>query len=271
MKRSKWDQRIQRADELTSAHPFAAEAMRFYKGVATFQKELYAHVDAARGNGSGKKAAGLFNEDLNLPLLLPKFPEFLSRVSAFSPRPVAESAARLRTQPAATVEEMLAFHWRKASNSQPAPSETETLLAWIFLQPYAECLADRSEHEPGNDSLALCPFCGGKPLVGVLRPEGDGAKRFLICALCSTEWAFRRILCPACGEESVEKLAVYTAAEFNHVRVEGCDTCQHYIKTVDLTKNGLAVPVVDELATIPLNLWAQEHGYVKLRTNLLGI
>jgi formate dehydrogenase maturation protein FdhE len=69
----------------------------------------------------------------------------------------------------------------------------------------------------------------------------------------------------------VEKLAVYTAAEFNHVRVEGCDTCHHYIKTVDLTKNGLAVPVVDELATIPLNLWAQEHGFVKLRTNLLGI
>jgi formate dehydrogenase maturation protein FdhE len=40
---------------------------------------------------------------------------------------------------------------------------------------------------------------------------------------------------------------------------------------VDLTKNGLAVPVVDELATIPMNLWAHEHGYVKLRTNLLGI
>jgi len=31
------------------------------------------------------------------------------------------------------------------------------------------------------------------------------------------------------------------------------------------------VAIVDELATIPLNLWAQEHGFVKLRTNLLGI
>jgi hypothetical protein len=29
----------------------------------------------------------------------------------------------------------------------------------------------------------------------------------------------------------------------------------------DLTKNGLAIPVVDELATIPLNLWAEENGY----------
>jgi FdhE protein len=271
MKRSKWDQRIQRADELTSAHPFAAEALRFYKGVATFQKELYAHVEGSRGNGSRKKTDGLFDEDLNLSLLLPKFPEFLSRVGGCSPRPVAESAANLRMQPAAQSRDLLTFHWREASDSQPASSETEGMLVWLFLQPYAECLADRSEHFPGNDNLARCPFCGGKPLAGVLRPEGDGAKRSLICALCSTEWAFRRILCPSCGEEAVEKLAVYTAAEFNHVRVEGCDTCQHYIKTVDLTKNGLAVPVVDELATIPLNLWAQEHGYVKLRTNLLGI
>jgi FdhE protein len=105
----------------------------------------------------------------------------------------------------------------------------------------------------------------------VLRTEGDGAKRSLICALCANEWEYRRIVCPACGEEDVSKLAVYTSQEFGHVRVEACDTCRNYIKTVDLTKNGHAVPVVDELATIPLNLWAAEHGYTKLRTNLLGL
>jgi formate dehydrogenase accessory protein FdhE len=271
MKRSKWDQRIQRADELAVAHSFAAEALRFYKGIATFQKELYTQIDAARGNGSQRKVAGLFDEDLDLPLLLPMFPEFLSRVGAFSPAPVAESAANLRSRTTAQSRDLLSEHWRAAASSQPAFGEPEGLLAWIFLQPYAECLADRSQHTPRNDSLALCPFCGWKPLAGVLRPEGDGGKRFLVCALCSTEWPFRRILCPGCGEESVDKLAVYTASDFAHVRVEGCDVCQRYIKTVDLTKNGLAVPIVDELATIPLNLWAHEHGYVKLRTNLLGI
>jgi formate dehydrogenase accessory protein FdhE len=267
MKRTKWDQRIRRTDELISSHPFAAEVLRFYKGISTFQKELYAYVGAARGNGSQKVTA--FSGDLD-PLLLSKFPEFLSCVGAFSPAPVASCAANLRTQPARSAE-LLTSRWRQAADCPVVSGDTEALLAWIFLQPYAEFLADRSEHNPGNDGVALCPFCGGKPLVGVLRPEGDGAKRFLICALCSTEWTFRRILCASCGEEAVEKLAVYTANEFNHVRVEGCDTCQHYIKTVDVTKNGHAVPVVDELATIPLNLWAQEHGYTKLQPNLLGI
>jgi formate dehydrogenase maturation protein FdhE len=55
------------------------------------------------------------------------------------------------------------------------------------------------------------------------------------------------------------------------VRVEACDTCRQYIKTIDLTKNGRAVPVVDKLAAIPLSLWAAENGYVKVSTNLLGL
>jgi FdhE protein len=100
---------------------------------------------------------------------------------------------------------------------------------------------------------------------------GDGAKRSLICSLCATEWEYRRIVCPACGEEEVSKLPVYVAEELPHVRVEACDTCRHYIKTVELTKDGRAVPVVDELAAIPLSLWASEKGYTKLSPNLLGL
>ena len=107
--------------------------------------------------------------------------------------------------------------------------------------------------------------------MGVLRGEGEGAKRSLICSLCSLEWEFRRILCPGCGEEAVDKLPVFTAGQFEHVRVEACDTCRTYIKSVDLTRNGLAVPIVDELATVPLNIWADEHGYLKLQPNLLGL
>jgi len=106
--------------------------------------------------------------------------------------------------------------------------------------------------------------------VGVFRGEGDGAKKSLICMLCAHEWNFRRIYCPACGEEREPQMAFYSAPEIAHVRVDVCDTCHTYLKTIDLTKTGLAVPIVDELATIPLDLWAREHGYHKLQINLLG-
>jgi len=113
-----------------------------------------------------------------------------------------------------------------------------------------------------------CPFCLQKPLVAVLRPEGDGGHRTLLCGRCFTEWEFRRLLCPNCGEEDRDKLPVYIAPEFPHIRVEACDTCRYYIKAVDLTREGNAVPEVDEIAALPLDLWAIEQGYQKLALNL---
>ena len=271
MNRSKWDQRIERAVALAAAHPFAAEVLQFYKRMAVFQQALYSHGVEACGNEAGESASGLFQQDLKVHLLAPKFAGFLSTVERCAPQPVAESARDLSAQGTERWQDLLTSFWRTAPDSKPSPEHPEVLLAWIFLQPQAEYLADHSSHISRPETLAVCPVCSGKPIVGALRPEGDGAKRSLICSMCATEWTYGRIICPACSEEAVEKLAIYTASQFHHVRVEACDTCRYYIKTVDLTKNGHAVPVVDELATMPLNLWAQEHGYVKLQPNLLGI
>jgi FdhE protein len=105
----------------------------------------------------------------------------------------------------------------------------------------------------------------------VLRQMGDGGGRSLICSFCLAEWEFRRIVCPGCGEENDKNLAVFTASVFDHVRVECSDPCKTYIKSVDLTKNGRAEPLVDELASAPLDLWAREHGYAILQSNLLGL
>jgi len=269
MIRNKWDQRIQRADDLAKAHDFGAEVMRFYKRIASLQKSLYFYFESAGNRVANKQAANLRDEEPNLPLLLTKFPEFLSQVETFATQPFVEAAQRLRTDGEGYWREALRSAWQNATDF--APADAEAVLVWIFLQPYAEALADRSARGPSGGAAAICPVCSAKPVVGVLRPEGDGGKRSLICSLCSTEWQFGRILCPACGEENVEKLAVYTASQFPHVRVEACDTCRRYIKTVDLTKDGHAVPLVDELATIPLNLWAKEHDYTKLQPNLLGL
>ena len=50
--------------------------------------------------------------------------------------------------------------------------------------------------------------------------------------------------------------------------MEACDTCQCYLKAVDLTRDGNAVPEVDEIAALPLDMWAMEHGYRKIAPNL---
>lgn len=137
-------------------------------------------------------------------------------------------------------------------------------------QPYMEHLASRSGFTAGQ-MRNTCPFCQNKPVVAILRGEGDGAKRSLLCSLCSVEWEFRRILCPQCGEEDRERLPIFSPEQFEYVRIEACDSCQTYLKAIDLTRNGWAVPVVDEIATVALDIWANEHDYAKIESNLLGL
>jgi formate dehydrogenase maturation protein FdhE len=282
MTATKWDRRIRRAQELASKYPFAAEGLRYYVQIATFQKTMYAEIQKALAKSPQISAQHPLRDELDLSLLLPHFPQFLSMVRHIAPPPLAETAAVLSQKGPAGWQHAIGDFWHseleliladrvyeQGGNAREA-SHSDRLLAWIFLQPYAEFLADHREIAPVDGTPLTCPLCGAKPIVGVLRSEGDGAKKSLICMLCAHEWAFRRIYCPACGEEREPQMAFYSAPEIAHVRVDVCDTCHTYLKSIDLTKTGLATPVVDELATIPLDLWAREHGYEKLQFNLLG-
>ncbi len=274
----KWDRRIRRANELASTYPFAAEGLRYYAHLVAFQKSLYAEIGKALADSPKITDGRPLRDELDLFLLLPRFPGFLSTIQHVAPAPLAEAAAQLAQQGSAGWQRAIERFWYDESGSDTTandaapiePADSDRLLAWVFLQPYAEYLADHREIAVVHGTPSTCPLCGGRPVVGVLRREGDGAKKSLICMLCAHEWAFRRIYCPACGEEREPQMAFYSAPEIAHVRVDVCDTCHSYLKTIDLTKTGLAVPVVDELATIPLDLWAREHGYEKLQFNLVG-
>jgi hypothetical protein len=81
---------------------------------------------------------------------------------------------------------------------------------------------------------------------------------------------FPKNLLPGMWGRTRAQMAFYSAPEVAHVRVDVCDTYHAHLKSIDLTKMGFAVPVIDELATIPLDLWAHKHGYMKLQINMLG-
>jgi formate dehydrogenase accessory protein FdhE len=284
MNAAKWDRRIRRANELSSSYPFSAEGLRYYAHIATFQKGVYCEIQKALADSPRIFSDRPLRDELDFFLLLPKFPGFLSVIQQIAPAPLSQAAATLAMEGSAAWQHAIEDFWYRdpdlgagaddaeqvQSNDQRGATYSERVLAWIFLQPYAEYLADHREVAVVDGTPSTCPLCGGKPAVGVLRSEGDGAKKSLICMLCAHEWPFRRIYCPACGEEREPQMAYYSAPEIAHVRVDVCDTCHTYLKSIDLTKTGLAVAVVDELATIPLDLWAREHGYKKLQINLLG-
>ncbi|HWZ32028.1 MAG TPA: formate dehydrogenase accessory protein FdhE [Bryobacteraceae bacterium] len=249
------DDRIARAADLATTHPAARELLNFYVELARLQKTVYEELRS--------------QDETDIGVLRSYFPALMDLVQRTGPEPLASFGAEHLQSPEVQQELLLAC-WEDPAGNDLASTEAARFYARVLLQPYAEHLASRGtinlEH-----SEATCPFCSARPVAGVLRGEGDGAKRWLLCSLCATEWAFRRVLCPHCGEEDKERLPVYVASEFDHVRVEACDRCKTYIKSVDLTRDGHAVPVVDELATVALNIWAENHGYTKLESNLLGL
>jgi formate dehydrogenase accessory protein FdhE len=276
MNDAKWDRRVHRANELASTYPFSAEGLRYYARVATFQKSLYREIQEALADSPKIFSDRPLRDELDLFLLLPKFPEFLSVIQQIAPVPLTQASAALAQKGPAAWQHAIEDLWHGEPELAGGADATmhvqscERVLAWMFLQPYAEYLADHREVTIVDGTPSTCPLCGAKPAVGVLRSEGDGAKKSLICMLCAHEWLFRRIYCPACGEEREPQMAFYSAPEIAHVRVDVCDTCHTYLKSIDLTKTGQAVAVVDELAAIPVDLWAREHGYEKLQINLLG-
>jgi len=271
MNERKWDARIARARELVVRYPFATEGLAFYESLAQLQKSLYADLASQIGAVRVQRPPGTLRHDFQFSILGPKFAPFLAGIADIAPGVLADAARGLRAEGRDIHCELLTKFWRAESGAPGSFPPARALFARIFLQPYAEYLADFTGPVAVGTTPSRCPLCGSPPQVGVLRPEGDGAKRSLICSLCAHEWEFRRIVCTACGEEDPHKLAVYSAQELSHVRVEACDSCRGYINTIDLTKDGHAVPIVDELAAIPLNLWANEHGYQHSQTNLLEI
>jgi formate dehydrogenase accessory protein FdhE len=265
-----WQRRIARAAELGAQYSFASEILRFYAAIALFQKEVSTEFDIRDRPESDKESvAAIFASPLPSEVTR-RFRDFISVVEQNGPGPLREAARELKKNNDGSHLDLLKMFW-EGSDVHSVLVGPNDFFPRAYLQPYAASIRAFSTIRWSGPPPYLCPLCKRKPGGGVLRPLGDGGQRSLICSFCLKEWEFRRIVCPGCGEENHAKLPVYTAEELKHVRVEACDSCRIYIKTVDMTKNGLAEPVVDELAAVPLDLWAQSHGYTKLQPNLLQL
>jgi formate dehydrogenase accessory protein FdhE len=267
---SEYDARIRRAEKLISEKSSAGELLSFYKRMASFQKSLLVEISSAGEHQPDHPQFASVRDSLDLTLLLPHFRNFLLLVEQNAPNALAAAARRIAALPPESWIMLLGSYWELGGLFDQQIGAFAQFFPRAFLEPYAAHVAGRAALPPVLATPRVCPLCGGRALFGVLRIEGDGGKRCLVCSFCGHEWEFRRILCPTCGEEDEKKLPVYVAEQFPHIRVEACETCKFFVRTIDLTKDGHAVPVVDDLAAIPLTLWAREHGYNRLQPNLLG-
>jgi formate dehydrogenase maturation protein FdhE len=163
-------------------------------------------------------------------------------------------------------------------------------LARASLAPALEALGERA-----GDACApvaggeLCPRCGGPPQLSCLAASGESlvsGPRSLLCARCGASWTCSRTVCPACGESEEAQLSVYAEhwhgpvsgpghdgngqPVFPHLRIAACSTCSRYLIEIDMARDPRAVPEVDELIALPLDLHAADQGLTKVTPNLMG-
>src|SRR5947209_7445021 len=258
-----WDALIRRADYLAAKSEATEELLSFYAKLLRAQKGIYESLRSRKG----WLPTGVLEDDL--PVARTLLPDLLRVVEARGPAALVEGARALLRAGVDETDEMLLGQWRAPADVRFFPK--------AFLQPYARWLAEaggRPRDRVFERHESRCPFCGGAPQVSFLQARevsAESGNRDLICATCLTAWPFRRVVCAYCCEERPAKLGYFHTPEFDHIRVEACDTCQRYLKGVDLTRLGHAVPLVDEIAAAPLDLWARAHGYTKIELNLVGL
>ncbi|HKB78254.1 MAG TPA: formate dehydrogenase accessory protein FdhE [Thermoanaerobaculia bacterium] len=142
-----------------------------------------------------------------------------------------------------------------------------------LLQPYASVLRSRTITPDRVHKRGHCPFCGGAAWIGARRqqPEAESGFRFLQCSLCALEWNISRIHCPSCFEEDPYKLPQFQSDAHPNVRIEACETCRRYVKSIDLTQDARPIPAVDDLLSLSMDLWAAEEGFSRIEPGIAGI
>jgi len=277
-----WTERRRRVGELRSRQGFARQLLDFYGALLATQEKAF--HDAAASRPAAEDLASYVTE-----LVVPSVLDV--SLSVGPERMRSDLIHRLETEhPRAIV-----MRWIDGEE-QPM---VDRFLARAALGPVLEALGPEARGAcAGPRDLLHCPDCGGPPQLSCSAPSPEDlatGPRRLLCARCGATWGFARMTCAVCGEDRSANLSIFSehgttsgeqgsvvrglqrgappndhGAVFPHIRIEACESCRHYLLSIDLASDPRAVAVVDELAAIPLDLYARERGFTKITPNLMG-
>lgn len=112
-----------------------------------------------------------------------------------------------------------------------------------------------------HDKPIFCPVCGGETTAAYVgeTPSNQGNGRALYCSTCGNVWEFERIRCAHCGTRNQKHLHYYHIEGDDAHRLQTCDECGEYTRTV--FRENLELPFafeVEDLVMTPLDVIANE-------------
>lgn len=148
------------------------------------------------------------------------------------------------------------LHAAGTADGDAAADQVLALAMRPFLLRCAEVLQQREELREWPH--AHCGLCGGEPDFAVITPA---AERHLICGRCTLRWKFEPLTCPFCRNADRARITSFATPDGQY-RVYACDVCRRYLKAYDGRRASRPVmPMVDSVATLPLDAAAMQRGY----------
>jgi len=274
---SVWVTRRRRALQLLDQTPAAAEVLTTYADLTDLQERVAERVPARLWTPLVGAADGapprLRLERLPIDELVPLFVEFLAEASDLGTDVMRTDAGALASAPLSARVALFG-----AALTGTASEETTPFHVRAFLQPVATAIAEASAvpgaiegHRPGALRTNRCPVCGGRPVVGTAEASPGGAeRRGLVCGVCGSGWSVARMSCGRCGETDPGWLLESSVRAVPYLRLDECQRCGRYRKTVDLRACPEAVPLVDDLASVEIDAQARRRGLARAEPGLLG-
>jgi FdhE protein len=179
-------------------------------------------------------------------------------------------------QGALALRDLLCRHYDMSFLKQAAEhcGVDQGILFFLVRTSVRPCLEIQMEQLRGLVDLeawlqGTCPLCGSHPQIAQLRDE-EG-KRYLQCSLCGCQWRSERMVCPYCANKDADSLHYFCSDDEEAYRVDLCDQCKGYIKTIDSRKLDYE-PFLDleDILTIHLDILALEKGYRRSAQNPWG-
>ena len=277
----RWNRRRNRAVALQQQQPHAAELLAFYRKLIELQEPLFRRTLTARWLSDvavqDDEVPFLRLERLPFDSLRAGFQRFVRDATPIVTETLQPVARELQSAHKDALARLMEDVARRRDCEELASRLTCQAVQLeffprAFLQPVVEAVVDRLDRDVPAGRDPQCPRCGWPPLLGVLRDEPElQGRRLLVCSLCSGWWPFSRTGCANCDESRPDHLPHHVSESLPHMRIEECTSCGTYLKTVDLRQNGTAVPPVDDLASVELDLWCEEQKLTKIQRNLLGL
>ena len=239
-------------EKLITEKPHLKEVLSLYDKVAGFNKECEKILKTEDPSESLGKLLEIFGKTFEVPY------EFIS----FLKEGLEGKEEEVLYYPKKLWE--IAFFGEESSEE-----EIKRMLFLLSMPLFRKLALEDRKNKPNSEDRKRCLVCGEFYSLSVI---DENNKRYFLCPVCGYKEEGPRIGCGYCGHTSCEKIDLLV--DEDEIRVELCKDCKSYVKsfkeTIPLYLK-YPDPYLIDLISLPLEVVAQERGFIRRSPNILGI